>query len=106
MMYFLINVIEQYIAERLQSKFLVLFANQERNVVVATAKRNHSHGNVSHRIERFGFETNVFPFQIAHHADDAHVLVDSNRTVFLQVIENLVQVLDVYLYLVLKHRMK
>ena len=67
--------VEQHIAERLQSNLLVALTNQEGNIIVATAKRNHTHGNVAHSIERFGFETYVLPLQVAYDADDTHVFV-------------------------------
>ena len=41
------------------------------------------------------FETDVLPLQVAHDADDTHFFVDGHCTVFLQVIQNLVQVFRV-----------
>ena len=55
----------------------------------------HTHGNVAHSIERFGFETYVLPLQIAYDADDTHVFVDCNGTVFLQVVQDFVEVLGI-----------
>ena len=48
---------------------------------------------MSRMASSLGFETDVFPFEVAHHADDAHVLVHRHCTVFLQVIQNFIEML-------------
>ena len=88
-------LIEQRIAERLQSLFLITFADKERNVIVAAAERNHTHRYVAHGIERLGFKADVLPFEVAYHADDTHILVYRHRTVFLQIVQNLVEMLGI-----------
>ena len=70
--------------------FIFLF-DQERDVVVAASERDHPNGDISHGIERMGFEPHIAPFQIAHYADDAHLPIDGYRAVFLQVVDNFVQ---------------
>ena len=88
-------LIEQRIAERLQSLLLITFADEERNVIVAAAERNHTHRNVAHGIKSLSFKADIFPFKVTHYADNAHILIHRHRTVFLQVIQYFVKMLGV-----------
>ena len=64
-------VIEQCVAQALQSTFLVGLADEEGDVVVATSVRNHADGDVLHGLHGEGFETDVLPCEVAHHAADS-----------------------------------
>ena len=88
-------MIEQMIAQRLQSTVLVFLAHQERNVVIATTERNHTYWDIAHSIESLCFETYIFPTQVAYHTDDTHVVVYGYDAVLLEVVQDFVQVLGI-----------
>ena len=88
-------VVEKHIAQRLQRRLLIAIPDKEGNVVVTSSKGNHSHRYVPHRIKRFSFETDILPFQVTYYTDNTHILVNSDSTVFFQVVQNLVQMLGV-----------
>ena len=79
-------VVEKHIAQRLQRRLLIAIPDKEGNVVVTSSKGNHSHRYVPHRIKRFSFETDILPFQVTYYTDNTHILVNSDSTVFFQVV--------------------
>ena len=88
-------VVEKHIAQRLQRRLLIAIPDKEGNVVVTSSKGNHSYRYIPHRIKRFSFETDILPFQVTYYTDNTHILVNSDSTVFFQVVQNLVQMLGV-----------
>ena len=66
-------LLKQNFTQVLQSLLLILLSDEERDVVVAAAVRNHAYRDVLHRIGSEGLEAYVAPVEVAYYADDAHV---------------------------------
>ena len=62
--------------------------NQERDVVIRTAVADHTNGDIFQCHGGLAFETFVAPSQIAHYADDAHVLINDHRAHFFEFIDD------------------
>ena len=84
-------MVEEHVREALQRTHLVRLSDEERDVIVASAIRNHTHGDILHSVQDNTFEAEVVPVEVAHNAYDAHVRVDGYCAVLLQLIYNLVE---------------
>ena len=84
-------VFEETFLQGAQGGHLVLLADKERDVVVAATVGNHPDGYVMERIEGFGLETAVVPFEVADHAYDHHVAVDGDGADFFQLIYDMLK---------------
>ena len=90
--YYLLLVVEQHVRQALKSLLLIRFLNEERDVVVAAAIRDHTYRYGLHSVKHQGFETKVAPVEIAYNADDTHVRVYCNCAILLKLVYNLVKV--------------
>ena len=86
------QLFENCVAEFLEGTLLVLFTDEERDVVVRTSVAYHAYRDVLEGIECDGLEANVAPVKVAYYADDTHVGIDGHGALFLQLVDNLAQV--------------
>ena len=85
-------IVEEHVAKVLERLLLVRLTDEERDIVVAAAIRNHTYRYVLHSVKDKSLKAEVVPVEVTHHADDAHVAVHGYRAIFLELVHNLVKV--------------
>ena len=69
-------IVEEHVAKVLERLLLVRLTDEERDIVVAAAIRNHTYRYVLHSVKDKSLKAEVVPVEVTHHADDAQVCMD------------------------------
>lgn len=78
--------VQQIVAEGLQGHFLVSGRHQDRNIVPASAIRNHADRNSVEGVENTRRKTALLPDDIAHNTDNTHIFIDFHIAEMVQLL--------------------